>query len=823
MDSANHSRPTEQSEETVYQLINVIEADRLCLTTTNMNSEEKSRVAPFSTSGFVVCKLKRQQQENQYEIIHVAFEVETSFCIRLPRYMNVKYTALHARQLCDTLFRKYSRCELFQSTPLVGYTKHSRDSDLKQPQKIDYVRVYFRDAKQTRMHFSRMKNNIRPGERNRSNDELFGKLLSRWGVPVSNHCYLEKVAFSAHHFLSLSDAFYAQINTLLDQKAPNLLSIDSYMTFKKKLPFLKQGIQFANSSKNALIYHRNINEYLSKVENQTKKVPLKIISIDIEQYGDKTAAGNRKFPVLYDHKHFISHIGVSVKEGASIQNLCFCYGHHFLSKEHKEVCPDLKLICCSDECSMLYKFFVFLRDSQLDIMSGYNISSYDCRVLFCKYYLYILCKQMSFQDFDEMVQVAEKKFKQYAAIQEDENLKPSQKMKAIQKLFTIKSNEYLECIRAPQRWLVARQCKSKTKSITIESYRYFRSCGLEFDLNNGLYCCELTSNKLLYNERVFNTNAFRDLQLQMFDTDSSGWGCLCGFYYMKKSQFRLNSYKLKDVMKFFFPAEEDAQKYDLPYETMFQYLENKVPEQMGTVAVYCSKDASIIHDLFTKLNIIVELRESSALIRTSFAVNTTCGVQKKINNKIEELCWEHQFVINEYDRRQSPGKYQGATVVVPKPGVYNCVGTLDFASLYPSIIQFKNVCYSTLIEDENIVDPRLDTVSITSGLGTVRFVQNFEGLIPRLERQLLAARRAVKKEMKTYPKSDFRYNVLDARQLAIKVLCNSVYGYMGTTVGRMPKKVLAASITAAGRQIIDQTINESKRLGFETIYGDTGT
>lgn len=44
---------------------------------------------------------------------------------------------------------------------------------------------------------------------------------------------------------------------------------------------------------------------------------------------------------------------------------------------------------------------------------------------------------------------------------------------------------------------------------------------------------------------------------------------------------------------------------------------------------------------------------------------------------------------------EDSGEYQGATVVEPKVGFYNRpVATLDFASLYPSIIIAYNLCYT---------------------------------------------------------------------------------------------------------------------------------
>lgn len=45
--------------------------------------------------------------------------------------------------------------------------------------------------------------------------------------------------------------------------------------------------------------------------------------------------------------------------------------------------------------------------------------------------------------------------------------------------------------------------------------------------------------------------------------------------------------------------------------------------------------------------------------------------------------------------------YEGATVIEPKKAFYECpIATLDFASLYPSIMQAYNLCYSTLISKE---------------------------------------------------------------------------------------------------------------------------
>ena len=47
--------------------------------------------------------------------------------------------------------------------------------------------------------------------------------------------------------------------------------------------------------------------------------------------------------------------------------------------------------------------------------------------------------------------------------------------------------------------------------------------------------------------------------------------------------------------------------------------------------------------------------------------------------------------------------YEGAFVVDPKTGLYEWVASFDFASLYPSIMIAHNLCYTTLIRNDQVV------------------------------------------------------------------------------------------------------------------------
>jgi DNA polymerase delta subunit 1 len=72
--------------------------------------------------------------------------------------------------------------------------------------------------------------------------------------------------------------------------------------------------------------------------------------------------------------------------------------------------------------------------------------------------------------------------------------------------------------------------------------------------------------------------------------------------------------------------------------------------------------------------------------------------------------------------------------------------------------------------------------------------------------------------------------VLDGRQLALKVSANSVYGFTGAIVGKLPCLEISASVTAYGRQMIEHTkkmVQErfTTANGYaadaEVVYGDT--
>ncbi len=154
---------------------------------------------------------------------------------------------------------------------------------------------------------------------------------------------------------------------------------------------------------------------------------------------------------------------------------------------------------------------------------------------------------------------------------------------------------------------------------------------------------------------------------------------------------------------------------------------------------------------------------------------------------------------------------EGGYVHTLNPGLYEWVVTLDFKSMYPSIIIENNICFTTL-------DPEGTTVSPTG----VRFLSKEArvGLLPRILKNLMKERDATKKKMreeKDREKKEYYYRLQDA----IKVLMNAFYGVMASAFYRFTNPEIGGSITAFARQNITSIIQQLESEGIKVIYADT--
>ncbi|KAF7193604.1 DNA polymerase delta catalytic subunit [Pseudocercospora fuligena] len=292
--------------------------------------------------------------------------------------------------------------------------------------------------------------------------------------------------------------------------------------------------------------------------------------------------------------------------------------------------------------------------------------------------------------------------------------------------------------------------------------------------------------------------------------------------------YQLRSYTLNSVSAHFL----NEQKEDV-HHTMITELYNGTPESRRRLAVYCLKDAYLPQRLMDKLMCLVNYTEMARVTGVPFNFLLAKGQQIKFISQLFRKALEQQLVVPNLKTDSSDEQYEGATVIEPTRGYYDVpVATLDFASLYPSIMQAHNLCYTTLLNKTAIekLDLKKDEDYIVTPNGDLFCTTKVrKGLLSQILEELLGARKRAKKEL-AVETDPFKKAVLNGRQLALKISANSVYGLTGATVGKLPCLAIASSTTSYGRQMIEKTKAEVEARytianGYshdaQVIYGDT--
>nr|QBK85517.1 MAG: DNA polymerase elongation subunit family B [Marseillevirus LCMAC101] len=210
-------------------------------------------------------------------------------------------------------------------------------------------------------------------------------------------------------------------------------------------------------------------------------------------------------------------------------------------------------------------------------------------------------------------------------------------------------------------------------------------------------------------------------------------------------------------------------------------IQKLVKKAIWICGVYCKKDGILPIRLAEKLNLWTTMEEMSNVMNVPTNYLHTRGQQIKVIAQLYRETMANNLIIPYKAYSDNIEKYQGAVVFKAVPGDYEKVCCLDFASLYPSIMIAYNICYTTLLEDDDPTpdsechvldwedhigcehDPQKRKKKKDDVLckhhhyrfrkmkivlhkdGTVEY-QN-EGIMPRLERRLLSERKVFKKEL----------------------------------------------------------------------------
>uniref|UniRef100_A0A803SSV4 DNA polymerase n=1 Tax=Anolis carolinensis TaxID=28377 RepID=A0A803SSV4_ANOCA len=157
--------------------------------------------------------------------------------------------------------------------------------------------------------------------------------------------------------------------------------------------------------------------------------------------------------------------------------------------------------------------------------------------------------------------------------------------------------------------------------------------------------------------------------------------------------------------------------------------------------------------------------------------------------------------------------YSGGLVLDPKVGFYDkFILLLDFNSLYPSIIQEFNICFTTVDRVSPSQQKKTEDGGGEEEIPELPDSTLDMGILPKEIRKLVERRRQVKQLMKQPDLNSDLYLQYDIRQKALKLTANSMYGCLGFSYSRFYANFNLCDVSPSPFPM---------QMNLEVIYGDT--
>ena len=271
---------------------------------------------------------------------------------------------------------------------------------------------------------------------------------------------------------------------------------------------------------------------------------------------------------------------------------------------------------------------------------------------------------------------------------------------------------------------------------------------------------------------------------------------LDGITMLKVGGYHFNSYSLNNVSQELLDASKLLTGGD-----RWQEIERMHREELANFVAYNLQDCVLVEQIFAKLQLI-ELQQTRVDL-TGIPLSQTGGSVASFENlylpRLHRKGWvapawsDDKFV-------PSPGGF----VMNSLPGLYKNVLVFDFKSLYPSIIRtfyvdpLARVVGQALSHEEGVVP----------GYRGASFQRQF-AILPELVAELAHSREQAKQDSN------------DILSYAIKIIMNSFYGVLGSSVCRFYHAELASSITMRGHELLGRSKQWMEERGAKVIYGDT--
>lgn len=286
---------------------------------------------------------------------------------------------------------------------------------------------------------------------------------------------------------------------------------------------------------------------------------------------------------------------------------------------------------------------------------------------------------------------------------------------------------------------------------------------------------------------------------------------------------KLKRYGLGDVSKALLnDNKEDVSHKEIPI------LWAGSQDDVIRLAEYARKDAELALRLLLEKNLLDKFFEISKVSGVLMQDVLDGGEATRVENILLREFNKRNYLLplkpssNEMEKRMNERDalgFKGALVLEPIAGLHTKpVVYLDFKSMYPTIFISFNICPTTFVANDSGYKGEV----IETPLGA-KFVSKSTkvGIVPQIVQHLISERDRLRREAKD-TKDDRMRKILESKQIAVKYMTNSFYGYTGYVRARIYSLAVATAVTACGRMLIERTSSSvSKHDDMRVIYGDT--
>ncbi|ATY61766.1 DNA polymerase zeta catalytic [Cordyceps militaris] len=283
------------------------------------------------------------------------------------------------------------------------------------------------------------------------------------------------------------------------------------------------------------------------------------------------------------------------------------------------------------------------------------------------------------------------------------------------------------------------------------------------------------------------------------------------------------------------------------YKTLTAWYKSGKPSDLSKLLRYFQSRTKIDLQILEANELIPRTSEQARLLGVDFFSVFSRGSQFKVESIMFRIAKPENFLLISPSKKQVGG--QNALeclplVMEPQSALYSSpVLVLDFQSLYPSVMIAYNYCYSTFLgrivnwcgtskmgfteykRQAGLMALLKDYINIApNGMMFVK-AEIRKSLLAKMLTEILEARVMVKSGMKEDKDDKMLQQLLNNRQLALKLLANVTYGYTSASFsGRMPCSEIADSIVQTARETLERSIayiHSVEKWGAEVVYGDT--